>query len=108
MHQHAAANLKADLAAIRQHNAAMRKAAQDALNAFLDQIAPEELAERFAANKGSKGFFKSSRNASLWEQFEQFYEVIAARQPDMLPEFIKQEYERAYLANLRTLERSED
>ncbi|MEN7344080.1 MAG: type VI secretion system-associated FHA domain protein TagH [Pseudomonadota bacterium] len=108
VHQQAATNMKAGLTAVRQHNAAMRKAAQDALNAFLDQIAPEELAERFAATKGGKGFFKSSRNASLWEQFEQFYEVIAARQPDALPEFIKQEYERAYLANLRTLERSDD
>ncbi|MEL7297945.1 MAG: type VI secretion system-associated FHA domain protein TagH [Pseudomonadota bacterium] len=106
VYQKAADDMRASMESVRLHNAAMHKAARDAINAFLDQIAPEELAERFAAAGGKSGLFGRGKKSALWEQFERFYAVIAQRQPDTLPDFIKQEFERAYLASLRTLERS--
>lgn len=106
VYQKAADDMRASMESVRLHNAAMQKAARDAINAFLDQIAPDELAERFAAAGGKVGLFGRGKKGALWDQFERFYAVIAQRQPDTLPDFIKQEFERAYLASLRTLERS--
>lgn len=107
MFQKAGEDMQAELKALRLHNAAMQKATIDALSAFVEQLHPVELAERFAAHGGGKGLFNVTKKANLWDQFERFYDVIAQRDPDALPDAIKQEFERAYMASLRTLERSE-
>lgn len=101
-------NMQAELATIRQHNNALQLATRDALMAFIEQIDPAELARRFEAHGSVSGLFSGSKKASLWEQFEIFHGVISQSDDDTLPEFIKQEFSRAYLANLRTLEKSDD
>lgn len=108
VHQKAGEDAAAELKAIRYHNAAMQKATVEAVTSVIEQLHPIELAERFSAHGGGKGLFKATRKASLWDQFERFYDVMSAHQPDELPESMKQEFERAYLAAFRTMERSND
>ncbi|MEO1595482.1 MAG: type VI secretion system-associated FHA domain protein TagH [Pseudomonadota bacterium] len=109
IYQAAGDNIASVLRALMQHHEALQNAAAAALGEFIDQLDPDEITQRLAqlGPKG-KGLFASSRKASLWDKYAQYYQAIAARDADGLPQVAREEFARAYQARLQTLKSGSD
>lgn len=109
IYQAAGDNIASVLRALMQHHEALQNAAAAALGEFIDQLDPDEITQRLAqlGAKG-KGLFASSRKASLWDKYAQYYQAIAARDADGLPQVAREEFARAYQARLQTLKSGSD
>ncbi len=103
IYQPAGDNIASVLRALMQHHEALQNAAAAALGEFIDQLDPDEITQRLAQLGGSKGLFSSSRKASLWDKYAQYYQALAARDSDGLPHVAREEFARAYQARLQTL-----
>lgn len=103
IYQAAGDNIASVLRALMQHHEALRNAAAAALGEFIDQLDPDEITQRLAQLGGSKGLFSASRKASLWDKYAQYYQALAARDADGLPQVAREEFARAYQAQLQTL-----
>ncbi|MEM7610557.1 MAG: type VI secretion system-associated FHA domain protein TagH [Pseudomonadota bacterium] len=106
IYQRPADNITADARSLMQHQMAFQNATQASLSEFFDQLEPDELTHKLQEHGGGKGLFTASRKASLWDQYCRYYAVISQRADNELPEFIRDEFARAYQARLRTLESS--
>lgn len=103
IYQAAGDNIASVLRALMQHHEALQNAAAAALGEFIDQLDPDEITQRLSQLGGSKGLFSSSRKASLWDKYAQYYQALAARDSDGLPQVAREEFARAYQARLQTL-----
>ncbi|MEL6868628.1 MAG: type VI secretion system-associated FHA domain protein TagH [Pseudomonadota bacterium] len=107
IHRKPAENIADDVRALMQHQLAMRESAAAATNEFLDQLEPDALQDKLTELGGGKGLFTASKKASLWDQYCRYFEVIAMRDDNQLPAFIREEMARAYTARLQTLASAE-
>lgn len=67
---------------LRDHQAAVLKAMQVSFRHLLDQLAPEELEERFSQTARSGGLLSGSPKARYWEMYRDAYQSIAGFSDD--------------------------
>ena len=108
MYQAAGDNIRSEIRSLLQHHEALQNAAAAALGEFIDQLDPDEITSRLTQIGGNKGLFAGSRKASLWDKYAQYYQALAARDADGLPQLAREEFARAYQARLQTLKSGSD
>lgn len=108
LHRRASDNITADTRALMQHNLALQKASQAAISEFIDQLDPDALQVKLESHGAGKGLFTASRKANLWDHYRHFHDSISQREGEELPQFVREEFARAYTARLQTLASSDD
>ncbi len=103
LHRRASDNITADTRSLMQHNLSLQNASQAAINEFIDQLDPDALQHKLESHGAGKGLFTASRKASLWDHYRHFYDTISQRTDNELPQFVREEFARAFTARLQTL-----
>jgi len=89
---------------IKEHQAAMMSAMQQAFFDFVERLDPAELEQRFQTGGRRQALLPGSGKARNWEQYAELYEVLTRHTPGQLPQIFSEEFARAYADALQTLQ----
>jgi type VI secretion system FHA domain protein len=89
---------------IKEHQAAMMSAMQQAFFDFVERLDPAEIEQRFETGGRRKALLPGSGKARNWEQYAELYEVLTRHTPGQLPQIFSEEFARAYADALQTLQ----
>ncbi|MEL7310451.1 MAG: type VI secretion system-associated FHA domain protein TagH [Pseudomonadota bacterium] len=107
LHPEPADNVRDQFRAIRHHNTSVQEGAEAAFMELLAMLEPTALQDRLETLGAGKGLFPNGRKAQLWDHFCSYIEALAQSNAGELPPFIRDEFARAYAAQLQTLNSSD-
>lgn len=85
---------------LRQHEQALVKAMNRALEDYVDRFDPEELKSRFDKGLKRSGLLAGANKLKYWELYEESYPALTQREDGGPPQLFSEEFARAYSQEL--------
>lgn len=85
---------------LRQHEQALVKAMNQALQDYVDRFDPEELKSRFDKGLKRSGLLAGANKLKYWELYEESYPALTQREDGGPPQLFSEEFARAYVQEL--------